>query len=452
MQVPSPHKQISGKKYCITKSNYLVWIAVSVFALTGILFASTPDPGHPWREVGDGWWAATGTTAFRTFTFPDASSTILTDNALVTVAQGGTGQNSTSSAMNALSGLTTKGDISTFDGTTHTRLAVGPNKQVLTADSAQPSGVKWADPVASPSGNNTEVQFNDAGAMGASSAFTFDKTGQTLSLDGKINLASQADPGTASTDTLTLYAKSISGRTMLKSVGPRGVDYAYQPSFFQNVITLINTGGTTALNFIGTNVTSVGTISHVSSEDGYFANFATASTAGSRAGTGNNITPFYIGSQVGSNGFFFQTRLQFPNATSTGIRAFVGFTSGTMTNAAASDNPAGSNLGWQYSTSRADTGWKFMSDDGTTQNVSATIMPMASGDVFDFFIYCPPYPNNSTIYYRIDDITKGTTAEGSTASNLPAGATPLRSGFQISNVIAGVTNVRMSRLYVETDR
>lgn len=43
--------------------------------------------------------------------------------------------------------LTTKGDLYTFD-TVNQRLAIGTNGQVLTADSAQATGMKWADPSA----------------------------------------------------------------------------------------------------------------------------------------------------------------------------------------------------------------------------------------------------------------------------------------------------------------
>jgi hypothetical protein len=43
-----------------------------------------------------------------------------------------------------LGALTTKGDVLTHDGTDHKRFGVGSNGQVLTADSAQANGIKWA--------------------------------------------------------------------------------------------------------------------------------------------------------------------------------------------------------------------------------------------------------------------------------------------------------------------
>lgn len=84
---------------------------------------------------------ANGFTAFsgpasttKTFTLPNASATVLTDNAAVTAAQGGSGQTSY-----------TKGDILVASGaTTLTKVGVGSDTQVLTADSTQTAGVKWA--------------------------------------------------------------------------------------------------------------------------------------------------------------------------------------------------------------------------------------------------------------------------------------------------------------------
>lgn len=44
---------------------------------------------------------------------------------------------------------TTKGDVVVFDGSDVVRVGVGANNTVLTADSAQSSGVKWASAVSS---------------------------------------------------------------------------------------------------------------------------------------------------------------------------------------------------------------------------------------------------------------------------------------------------------------
>ena len=96
--------------------------------------------------TGNGFAKLTGpATSEKTFTLPNASATILTDNAAVTIAQGGTGQTTQTAAYNALSPTTTKGDIEVHNGTNVTRQAVGSNGQVLMADSAQTSGIKYAD-------------------------------------------------------------------------------------------------------------------------------------------------------------------------------------------------------------------------------------------------------------------------------------------------------------------
>lgn len=69
-----------------------VALIVAIFVSAQIARATTPNPGHPWSEVGDGVFAvANNQTAVRTYTFPDADATVLTGNADVTVAQGGTG-------------------------------------------------------------------------------------------------------------------------------------------------------------------------------------------------------------------------------------------------------------------------------------------------------------------------------------------------------------------------
>jgi hypothetical protein len=53
-------------------------VSLVVFIVWTLVHASTPNPGHSWATVGDGTWAATGTSILRTFTFPDASATVMT--------------------------------------------------------------------------------------------------------------------------------------------------------------------------------------------------------------------------------------------------------------------------------------------------------------------------------------------------------------------------------------
>lgn len=66
-------------------------LTVLVIAVTSV-WATTPNPGHPWTDIGNGTFQVANTqTSLRTFTFPDASANVLTDASAVTVAQGGTG-------------------------------------------------------------------------------------------------------------------------------------------------------------------------------------------------------------------------------------------------------------------------------------------------------------------------------------------------------------------------
>ena len=69
----------------------ILFLGLLLLSFSHLLYATTPNPGHPWTEVGDGTFAVTGPTVARTYTYPDANATVLTSNTAVTVAQGGTG-------------------------------------------------------------------------------------------------------------------------------------------------------------------------------------------------------------------------------------------------------------------------------------------------------------------------------------------------------------------------
>ena len=94
--------------------------------------------------TGNGFTEFTGpNTSTKTFTLPNATATILTTNAAVTIAQGGTGQTTATAAFDALNPMTTVGDIIyEATGPTATRLGIGTTGQVLTVSGGIPS---WQD-------------------------------------------------------------------------------------------------------------------------------------------------------------------------------------------------------------------------------------------------------------------------------------------------------------------
>ncbi|MEI7689293.1 MAG: GLUG motif-containing protein, partial [Candidatus Nomurabacteria bacterium] len=66
----------------------LILLAVVVSSVFQIVQATTPNPGHPWSEIGDGTFAITGIgTTARTFTIQDANATILSTTSTVSDKQ-----------------------------------------------------------------------------------------------------------------------------------------------------------------------------------------------------------------------------------------------------------------------------------------------------------------------------------------------------------------------------
>ena len=95
-------------------------------------------------------WVGNASNAPTNYSFGDGIETSGTNVQLDLAASGGleinSGEVRATTNLRDLSGITlTKGQIFTTDGTNVNALAVGTNNHVLTADSAQTNGVKWAE-------------------------------------------------------------------------------------------------------------------------------------------------------------------------------------------------------------------------------------------------------------------------------------------------------------------
>jgi len=270
----------------------------------------------------------------------------------------------------------------------------------------------------------------------------------------------QATPSVPDPGKLKFYAKSLGGRMMLRQLGPSGLSTPLQPSFFQNFITLIGPSATSSLSAIGNTVTSVGTISHPGSTEafGYMANIASAATANITAGTGT-ATALWRRGALGGGGFFYAARVLFPDAnydetgSGSGSRIFLGMTSATMAQAVASNTPSGSHAGFQrlhVNGSVTDANWHFFTGSGTSTDRTDTGIEFLPGKIYDAYIFCAPSGN--VVSWRIDNLTDDLSATGETSTHLPEAVTVLRAGTQLQTVNAVVRNIRLQRLYIESDR
>lgn len=138
--------------------------------------------------------------------------------------------------------LTTKGDlISATAASTPARLGVGTNGQVLSADSAETTGLKWvsagAGDVVGPASatDNALVRFDSTtGKLVQNSTATLDDTGN-LSLPAFIQVAGSSAPATPSTGFVRLYALTANGVTRMVQKSEAGFDLVFFRDAVQRV-------------------------------------------------------------------------------------------------------------------------------------------------------------------------------------------------------------------------
>ena len=135
-----------------------------------------------------------GTPTFRTIVAADVptlnqntTGTAANVTGTVAIANGGTGQTTATASFDALAPTTTKGDLIVRNGTSNTRVAVGTDTYVLTADSTAATGVKWAAPSGGSSNITAQGMWENAKTISANYAIA---SGNSAMSAGPITIAS----------------------------------------------------------------------------------------------------------------------------------------------------------------------------------------------------------------------------------------------------------------------
>ncbi len=273
-----------------------------------------------------------------------------------------------------------------------------------------------------------------------------------------------------------VFASTFAGKTIL--YGNNGYDVApiAYASWSKYMGAIVPGTGPAQLAFgvSATSQNSTSAITHINDiRFGLQSNHALNATPGAVAGPSTTSLVALRGANTlvsgNFNGFFFVSYFGFPDATGTyitggspnrnqsGVRFFAGMTDQLLLTHVNSNVPTGSRAGVSFIRStggsqgpqanRVDTNFQFTTADNQTETLQNTNMPWNSGE-YGFYMYMPPSPNTSTVFWRLEDRTRGTFVTGLQTATLPVVGTPMRAICGIET-ISGAKNLRTTILYFE---
>jgi hypothetical protein len=145
-------------------------VSGSPITSSGTLTITNTAPDQTVAITGAGGAVVTGTYPNFTITTPSGTVTSVTGTAPVVSSGGATPAISMAAATTSVNGYLTSTDWTTFNGK-QAALVSGTNIKTINTNSILGSGDLTIS--ASPAGSTTQVQYNNAGSLGASSAFTY---------------------------------------------------------------------------------------------------------------------------------------------------------------------------------------------------------------------------------------------------------------------------------------
>lgn len=279
-------------------------------------------------------------------------------------------------------------------------------------------------------------------------------------VDQYLDIPDVATPAAPSAGNLRIFAKNRANRATLNTIGPAGIDVAYQPAFFGNTIIMWMPSGTTAQTAIGTTYTArnVGTAAAQATPARASTNamtslsraqFGTGTTATGASGTQTTSTVAWRGNAAGLGGFFFNARFGV-ETTAADLRMMVGLSANNA--AMAADGSTWANT-VAIVKDTADSTWQIATRNASTLTKTATGCTVTAGQVLDLYIFAAPN-NSATIYVRLVDAVTGTIFMDDVAitSNLPVNTTFLYMQAHCMSVTGTTAKIlSLNKMYLEQD-
>jgi hypothetical protein len=320
--------------------------------------------------------------------------------------------------------------------------------------------IKTAGTVA---GSTTQIQFNNAGILSGDADFTWNWSTNTLALGTSSQIALKgvsSQPSVPAASTLTLYGQALAGKMQLMKMGSDGFQDLTQSAVWQNNIVSWTPGVAAGVwqGALGTNmgttaaVISTPTTAYTAMRRTTFATVAT--TANQQVGVRSELQ-FLRGASSNMGGFLFICRFGFETWTATN-RLFVGFSSSNTSLAAVNPTTVADTIGFAINT--ADSAISFIHTNASVSLSKDAISgqpALATGNAYVAYIYCKP--NDTTVYYRLDNVLTGTTIVDSSATTpLPTNTALLYAHAEIgngpTNTAVGAATLGVNLIYIETLR
>lgn len=351
------------------------------------------------------------------------------------ISRGGTGASTALGAFNALSPLTTRGDLLTRDASNNVRLAIGAAGRVLGTDGTDPS---WINTI-------TEEFGFDKSIILKGIAFDPDSDGPT--------------PSRPSSGYVKVLGDSGVGVTVPMWWPADGRGQRFQGNIGWNGSVAILPGTGTAPNVFGTALGTIsGTASHPApATTNYLTQLrrtqvAITPGAGGSGSIFENQRHVFMGNAAGRGGFYLCTTFSMNIDPSLGNHCFVGLYPSTAT---IGNNQPSSLVGMiGIGCDAGDTNYHIFYNDSTPATASKddTGIAITSTTVIRFELRC--LPNGSDVFYRVTrlDDTSVPPVTGTLSSNLPSNTTLLGYHCHANHgADIGPWNFAHIRTYLETD-